>query len=103
MPPGAAGAVKEVIRDDKVVVNFRHTPGVPMLQQSKFKFPASSKISTVASKLRLQLGITTETSLMLFCNSSFAPPPDALLGDVARCFHVDGVLELNYCSTPAWG
>lgn len=39
----------------------------------------------------------------LYCNSAFAPPPDELVSDVAQCFHVEGVLVLNYCCTPAWG
>ena len=39
----------------------------------------------------------------LYCNSAFAPPPDELVSDVAECFHVEGVLVLNYCLTPAWG
>ena len=30
-------------------------------------------------------------------------PPDELVSDVAECFHVEGVLVLNYCLTPAWG
>mmetsp|Transcript_3366 Transcript_3366/g.8317 ORF Transcript_3366/g.8317 Transcript_3366/m.8317 type:complete len:178 (-) Transcript_3366:115-648(-) len=39
----------------------------------------------------------------VYVNSAFAPSPDERIADVARCFHVDGVLNLNYCTTPAWG
>ena len=44
-----------------------------------------------------------ECRQFLYCNSAFAPPPDELVSDVAECFHVEGVLVLNYCLTPAWG
>lgn len=39
----------------------------------------------------------------VYVNSAFAPSPEELIADVARCFHTDGVLNLNYCTTPAWG
>lgn len=39
----------------------------------------------------------------VYVNAAFAPSPDELIADVARCFHVDGVLSLHYCTTPAWG
>lgn len=39
----------------------------------------------------------------VYVNAAFAPSPDELVADVAKCFHVDGVLNLNYCTTPAWG
>jgi ubiquitin-like protein ATG12 len=39
----------------------------------------------------------------LFCNSSFAPSPDALIADLAQTFNLDGNLVVNYCQTPAWG
>lgn len=89
--------------DDKVVVSFRHTGNVPILRQSKFKLPASVSFATVSSLLRQHLQLKPTDPLFVFCNSAFAPPPDEILGDVARCFHVDGVLVLNYCCTPAWG
>ncbi|KAL1512176.1 hypothetical protein AB1Y20_005442 [Prymnesium parvum] len=93
-----------VIRDDdKVVVQFNHTGSAPILKQNKYKFPASTRFLTIASQLRAQLGLPQEEALFLYCKQSFAPPLDARLGDIALCFHVDGVLILNYCQTPAWG
>ena len=89
--------------DGKVVVSFRHAGDAPILKQSKFKLLADVKFCTVVELLRGHLKLQPSDSLFLFCNSAFAPPPDEILGDVARCFHVDGVLILNYCTTPAWG
>ena len=91
------------IRDGKVVVHFRHTGGAPILKQQKFKVPADARFSTVTALLRSHLRLKDEDPLFLYCNSAFAPPPDELVSDVASCFHVDGVLMLNYCITPAWG
>uniref|UniRef100_A0A7S4C2C5 Ubiquitin-like protein ATG12 n=1 Tax=Chrysotila carterae TaxID=13221 RepID=A0A7S4C2C5_CHRCT len=90
--------------DERVVVSFRHTGDAPVLRQSKFKLPAKLRFHEVASLLRQHLQLQPTDSLFLFCNSSFAPQLDQLLGDVAACFHVDGgTLVLNYCTTPAWG
>jgi ubiquitin-like protein ATG12 len=99
-PPPERTAIRE---DGKVVVSFRHAGNAPILKQSKFKLPADVRFAAVTETLRTHLRMGPEDALFLYCNSSFAPPPDELLGDVAQCFHTDGVLVLNYCCTPAWG
>eukprot|EP00966_Prymnesium_polylepis_P298869 6906137-Prymnesium_polylepis.2 len=59
---------------------------------------APSPISSVKRRL------AARATQFLYCNQSFAPAPDATIGDVALCFHSnDGVLILNYCLSPAWG
>jgi hypothetical protein len=81
-----------------------------------FTQPCTSSMSIVLSPLyaftrtrALLVRLTTaphcasRRSQFLYCNSAFAPPPDEKLADVASCFHVDGILILNYCTTPAWG
>ena len=124
MPASAASAVK----DGKVVVSFKHTGDAPILRTTKFKVPADAPFQTVTALLRKALGLQAQDPLVcarpphacpallhyaplthsrhwqfLYCNSAFAPPPDELVSDVAECFHVEGVLVLNYCLTPAWG
>ena len=64
---------------------------------------ADQRFAVVGDLLRQQLGLAPAESLFLYCNSAFAPPPDELVRDVAQCFAVEGVLVLNYCTTPAWG
>jgi ubiquitin-like protein ATG12 len=92
------------VRDDgKVVVQFRHVGSAPILSQQKYKLPADARFEVAAQLLRAKLGLSPEESLLLYCNSAFAPSPDELIADVAVCFHVGGVLVLNYCTTPAWG
>jgi len=120
--PSSASAVK----DGKVIVNFKHTGDAPILRTTKFKVPADAPFQTVTALLRKALGLQAQDPLVcarpqhrvptaalcshapkrrqfLYCNSAFAPPPDELVSDVAECFHVEGVLVLNYCLTPAWG
>ena len=92
------------VRDDgMVVVSFRHTGSAPVLRQQKFKVRADQRFALVGDLLRQQLGLAPAELLFLYCNSAFAPPPDELVRDVAQCFAVEGVLVLNYCTTPAWG
>ena len=74
-----------------------------MLAMQKFKLPANSTFEVATHFLRSKLGIAAQDSLFLYCNSAFAPAPSELIHDVAQCFHVGGILVLNYCTTPAWG
>jgi ubiquitin-like protein ATG12 len=97
----ARTAVRE---DGKVVVHFRHAGSAPVLAPpAKFKLPGDAKFEVATQLLRSKLGLPAGEPLFLYCNSAFAPPPDELIMDVATCFHTSGVLELNYCTTPAWG
>ena len=113
--------------DDKVVVRFNHTGGAPILKQNKFKFKSSAKFHTVVTQLKQLLGLKKEDSMVrppllslstatradppcstpprqfIYCVQAFAPPPDAIMGDLFSCFNTEGVLVLNYCLTPAWG
>ena len=114
------------VKDGKVIVNFKHTGDAPILRTAKFKVPADAPFHTVTALLRKALGLQAQDPLVcarpphacplprsaqprpncrqfLYCNSAFAPPPDEVVRDVAQCFHVEGVLVLNYCLTPAWG
>ena len=96
-------AASPVRADGKVVVHFRNVGSAPVLAQQKFKLPAQQKFEVASQLLRSKLGLGSGEPLFLYCNSAFAPPPDELIADVAACFHVGGILVLNYCITPAWG
>ena len=99
----ARASVAPIREDGKVVVHFRHVGAAPVLAQQKFKLPAAAKVEVATQLLRSKLGFAADAPLFLYCNSSFAPPPDELIMDTATCFHVGGVLILNYSVTPAWG
>jgi ubiquitin-like protein ATG12 len=96
-------AASPVRADGKVVVHFRNVGSAPVLAQQKFKLPAQQKFEVATQLLRSKLGLGSGEPLFLYCNSAFAPSPDELIADVAACFHVGGILVLNYCVTPAWG
>ena len=91
------------VKEGKVVVHFRHVGSAPVLKQQKYKVPGNAKFEVATQLLRSKLNLEPNASLFLYCNSAFAPSPDELIDDVAACFHVGGVLVLNYCTTPAWG
>jgi len=99
----ASTTVTPVREDGKVIVHFNHAGSAPVLAQQKYKVPADAKFEVAIALLRSKLRLAEEESLFLYCNSAFAPPPDELIRDVAECFHVGGILILNYCTTPAWG
>lgn len=91
---------------DKVVIHFRPAGGnAPLLKQSKFKLSPSNTVSSIRDFLCRQLHFSqaSHPSLFVYVNGAFAPTPDQLVGDLHRCFAVDGVLVLNYSTTPAWG
>ncbi|KAG8460933.1 hypothetical protein KFE25_010684 [Diacronema lutheri] len=94
---------KEAVREGKVIVSFRNVGAAPALRQSKFRIDAEQRFGAVTTFLRKQLQTADAESLFVYVNAAFAPSPDELIADVARCFHVDGVLSLHYCTTPAWG
>ena len=99
-------AAKSPIRsDDTVVVLFKNAGGAPVLSAShqKYKLPASAKFEVATAHLRTLLGLSSEESLFLYCQTAFAPSPDELIRDVAQCFHVGGTLILHYNTTPTWG
>eukprot|EP00300_Choanocystis_sp_HF-7_P008328 c15853_g1_i3.p1 GENE.c15853_g1_i3~~c15853_g1_i3.p1 ORF type:complete len:115 (+),score=13.84 c15853_g1_i3:37-381(+) len=94
---------KASIKEGKVIVKLMPTGNAPILKQSKFKVSASDSFQFIIDFLRKQLKFKPTDSLFLFCNSSFAPCPDACIADLAHCFSIDGCLVVNYCPTEAWG
>mmetsp|Transcript_22030 Transcript_22030/g.36491 ORF Transcript_22030/g.36491 Transcript_22030/m.36491 type:complete len:98 (+) Transcript_22030:371-664(+) len=90
----------EIGKDGKVIIQFRAAGDAPILKQSKFKMNAADKFAVVIDFLRKQVH---RESVVIFCNSAFSPCPDQLVQDLFKCFHVDGVLVLNYATTVAWG
>ncbi|KAJ3189172.1 hypothetical protein HDU85_002797 [Gaertneriomyces sp. JEL0708] len=93
----APGAAK------KVIVHFRATGNAPILKQSFYKITATQKFQTVITFLRNQLGYGLQDPLFLYINSAFAPAPDEIVGNLFKCFGVEGNLIINYSITEAWG
>ncbi|KAI9017099.1 ubiquitin-like protein Atg12 [Gaertneriomyces semiglobifer] len=86
-----------------VIVHFRATGNAPILKQSFYKITATQKFQTVITFLRNQLGYGLQDPLFLYINSAFAPAPDEIVGNLFKCFGVEGNLIINYSITEAWG
>ncbi|KAI8826807.1 putative autophagy-related protein 12 [Fimicolochytrium jonesii] len=87
----------------KVVVRFRATGSAPILKQAFFKISASQKFQTVINFLKKELNYKPQDVLFLYVNSSFAPAPDEIVGNLYKCFGAEGNLIVNYSTTAAWG
>ncbi|OQR82005.1 CorA Metal Ion Transporter (MIT) Family [Thraustotheca clavata] len=93
--------------DDKylciVTIQFTAVGGAPIMKRSKFTVNGSDALGVVYSFLRKQLRLREEDALFVYCNNAFAPTPDQKLSELYECFHVNGILVLNYSRTQAWG
>ncbi|KAH6564354.1 hypothetical protein BASA50_002163 [Batrachochytrium salamandrivorans] len=87
---------------DKVVVRLKAAGSAPILKQTVFKISSTNKFQSVINFLRKELAFKN-AGLFVYINSSFAPSPDEVVGNLYRCFALDGKLIVNYSVTPAWG
>eukprot|EP01098_Paradermamoeba_levis_P011530 TRINITY_DN4944_c0_g1_i1.p1 TRINITY_DN4944_c0_g1~~TRINITY_DN4944_c0_g1_i1.p1 ORF type:complete len:116 (+),score=26.70 TRINITY_DN4944_c0_g1_i1:90-437(+) len=94
---------EDFIKEGKVVVIFKNTGDAPPIKPTKFKLLASCTFQNVIDFLRKQLAYSTSDSLFIFINSTFQPNPEEVVLNLFKCFHVNGTLVVNYCTTPAWG
>ncbi|KDO26323.1 hypothetical protein SPRG_08396 [Saprolegnia parasitica CBS 223.65] len=88
---------------EKVTIQFTAVGGAPIMKRSKFTVNGADPLGVVYSFLRKQLRLHDEDALFVYCNASFAPTPDQKLSELHECFHVNGMLVLNYSRTQAWG
>jgi len=91
------------MKDGKVVIQFNSTGSAPALKQKKFKLLATASFQNVVDFLRKQLHFKPADPLFLFVNCSFQPNPEEVVSDLFKCFHSNGKLVINYCTTAAWG
>ncbi|KAJ7892761.1 ubiquitin-like protein Atg12 [Mycena olivaceomarginata] len=79
----------------------------PVLKQNLFRLAATLPFQSVVSNLKKKLGMKAGDPLFTYINSTFAPAPDEVLGNLYSSFgtQVGGRRELivHYSSTPAWG
>eukprot|EP00667_Euglena_gracilis_P027055 EG_transcript_33177 len=95
--PGEPGEVP-----DKVLVQLQPV-NAPILKQRKFKLSKDKEFVYIAEFLREALKMQHEAPLFLFINSTFAPCMNETIGDLWRCFQVQGTLVVNYSPQQAWG
>jgi len=96
-------SAEDYMRDGKVVILFKSTGNAPAMKQNKFKLNASANFQSVIDFLRKQLRLKATDSLFLFVNCTFQPSPDEVVASLFKCFHNNGKLVINYCTTQAWG
>lgn len=98
-----------------VVIFLRPVGNAPILKQAKFKISSSSHFQAVDDFLQRQIwgfpasptagqdtSAPPKAPLYLYVNSSFAPAPDEIIGNLFACFAVDSTLIINYSLIPAW-
>eukprot|EP00026_Physarum_polycephalum_P021533 Phypoly_transcript_24839.p1 GENE.Phypoly_transcript_24839~~Phypoly_transcript_24839.p1 ORF type:complete len:124 (+),score=18.55 Phypoly_transcript_24839:116-487(+) len=102
-PPTPTEPVPVINAEGKVIVMFKHTGNAPPMKQKVFGVNAASPWRVVQAFLRKLLKYKESDPLFLFVNSTFQPSPDEIVADLAKCFHNNGKLIVNYCTTAAWG
>ena len=87
----------------KITVRFRPMGATRRLQTTVFKVPSKHQFAALVTFLRRQLKFTAENSLFCYINASFSPALDANLHELAGAYAVEGVLNIYYCGTVAFG
>lgn len=87
----------------KITVRFRPMGATKRLQTTMFKVSAAHNFSTLVTFLRRKLNFAPQNSLFCYINASFSPALDACLEDLSQSYSVEGVLNVYYCATVAFG
>jgi ubiquitin-like protein ATG12 len=87
----------------KVKIHFVAVGSSPLLKKTKFQVAADQRFAFLQSFLRKQLQLPASASLFLYCHSSFAPGPDASVGELRDAWAVRDELVVHYCLQEAWG
>ncbi|KAH3743249.1 ubiquitin-like protein ATG12 [Pelomyxa schiedti] len=88
---------------EQVLLRLESTPGTPGLKKKEFKLRTNAPISTVTDWLRKQLQVPPESPVYIFLNSAFQPCADELVGDLFKCFQLNGKLIVHYGIKEVWG
>ncbi|GMH72239.1 hypothetical protein TrRE_jg3330 [Triparma retinervis] len=87
----------------KTKIQFVPVGSAPILTKTKYKLPSTSPFSSVSMFLRRILALPQETGLFIYIGTSFSPNPMELVGEIEKCFSVNGELQVHYCLQEAWG
>ncbi|KAF7360373.1 Ubiquitin-like protein ATG12 [Mycena venus] len=79
-----------------VVMRFMPVGNTPVLKQNVFRIAAASLFQAVIRSLKKKLGMKDGDPLFTYINSTFAPAPDEVLGNLYKSFgtQVGGRREL---------
>jgi ubiquitin-like protein ATG12 len=73
------------------------------MKRNKFRLDSSDPWARITAFLRKALQFGPDDELLCYVRSSFVPSPDEQLGQLYRCFELNGELVVNYSKTAAWG
>jgi len=93
--------INPIKREDKVIVLLKPVASAPILKKTKFQVSGKELFATIINFVKTQTRI--QENIFLYCNNSFAPPPDAVVADLFECFKVGKELIINYAVVEAWG
>eukprot|EP00287_Rhodomonas_sp_CCMP768_P002397 CAMPEP_0196718112 /NCGR_PEP_ID=MMETSP1091-20130531/1395_1 /TAXON_ID=302021 /ORGANISM="Rhodomonas sp., Strain CCMP768" /LENGTH=121 /DNA_ID=CAMNT_0042058691 /DNA_START=238 /DNA_END=600 /DNA_ORIENTATION=+ len=92
-------------KDDKVRIFVKNVGNAPILKTTEFSASASSPFSRVIQHIQNKIRTSEmhkDAVIHLFVNQSFSPSPDEQLGDLYKCFQMDGKLQIDYALMEAW-
>jgi ubiquitin-like protein ATG12 len=89
--------------NNKVKIHLVAVGSAPLLKKTKFQLAADQRFAALQTFLRKQLKLSASDSLFLYCHSSFAPGPDASVGELRDLWAVRDELVVHYSLQEAWG
>lgn len=94
--------VEEQFSDySKVTVRFLPIGSVKKLKRSVISVYGNQTFASLINYVKRQLN--TENSLFCYINTSFAPQLNTQLIDLSECYAIEGILNVSYCDTVAFG
>ncbi|CCF59261.1 hypothetical protein KAFR_0G02270 [Kazachstania africana CBS 2517] len=91
---------KRVEQVSKIQIKFQPIGSIPSLRPSICKISYNQSFSMVIMFLKKKLNVE---NVYCYVNSSFAPSPQQIVGDLWTQFKVNNELIVNYCASVAFG
>lgn len=85
----------------KVTIRFQPVGSVKKLKRPVISVPGNQTFASLVNYLARQLQV--QTALFCYINTTFAPQMDAELYGLFECYAIDGILNVSYCDTVAFG
>lgn len=87
-------------KQNKIQIKFQPIGSIPQVNPSVCKISAEQPFALVVTFLSRSLKVN---QIYCYVNSSFAPNPQQIVGDLWSQFKVDNELIVSYCGTVAFG
>lgn len=87
----------------KITVRLLPVGSAPLLKQSVFKISSTQHFSAIVNFIRKRVGAKEGDGVFCYVNSTFAPQPDEVVGNLWRCYRTAEELHVNYARMPAFG